>query len=234
MNDEFKNIIESLIFASDEELSVKQISDILGSFNKPISATEIENIIDKLNFGYKANGNAFRIIKVAGGYQFATRKEYAFFVGKLFTERQKKKLSTSSLETLAIIAYKQPRTRAEREGSRGVNGEERGNAGLERDLINSIGRAESPGKPILYGTTKNVLKVLGINSVEELPKLREINDILKNEKIEGLTEEDIDLFNSINSPDPTSKNENDTENLPINFDQRNDNDRKDERNDEVE
>lgn len=157
------------------------------------------------------------------------------FSSENFSPKDKrKKLSTSSLETLAIIAYKQPITRSEIEFIRGVNVDYIVNSLLERDLINIIGRADSPGKPILYGTTKNFLKVLGINSVEELPKLREINDILKNEKIEGLTEEDIDLFNSINSPDPTSKNENDTENLPINFDQRNDNDRKDERNDEVE
>lgn len=198
MDTEIRNIIEALIFASEDEISVKQIKEILDNFKIKATPTQIEDKIDELNFSYKANNNSFRIIKIAGGYQFSTNKEYALFVGKLFTEKQKKKLSQSSLETLAIIAYKQPIARSEIEFIRGVNVDYIVNSLLEKELINIIGRAETPGRPILYGTTKNFLRVIGLNSLDDLPKLREINEILKNERIEGITEEDIDLFNSLN------------------------------------
>lgn len=199
MNTEIKNIIEALIFASEDEISTKQIKDILENYKIKATPSQIEDAIDELNFSYKANNNSFRIIKIAGGYQFSTNKEYSLYVGKLFTEKQKKKLSPPSLETLAIIAYKQPITRSEIEFIRGVNVDYIVNSLLEKELINITGRAETPGRPILYGTTKNFLRVIGLNSLEDLPKLREINEILKNEKIEGITEEDIDLFNSMNA-----------------------------------
>lgn len=197
--EEIKKIIESLIFASDTEISAKDISGILSSFRIEVKLNEIDEIISELNNLYSENKSAFEIVKIAGGYQFATRKEFASYIGKLYTETQRKKLTQISLETLAIIAYKQPITRSQIEFIRGVNVDYIVNSLLERELITIIGRAKSPGRPILYGTTKNFLKVLGLNSVDELPKLKEINDILKNEKVEGITEEDIELFNSVNA-----------------------------------
>jgi len=194
-----KNIVEALLFASDEELSLKDIKDILDSFKINVKITEIENSITELNNDYNNSSSAFEIIKLAGGFQFATRKKYAHFVGKLSAEIQRKKLSQSAVETLAIIAYKQPITRSEIEFIRGVNVDYIVNSLLERDLITIKGRANGPGRPILYGTTTSFLRVLGLNSLDDLPKLREINDILKNEKIEGITEADIDLFNSMSS-----------------------------------
>lgn len=194
-----KNIVESIIFASQEEISSKQIKEILDSFKIESKVAEIEEIIEALNIEYLNNDNAFEIIKIAGGYQYATRKKFAHFIGKLYTETQRKKLSPSAIETLAIIAYKQPITRSDIEFIRGVNVDYIVNSLLERDLISIKGRAGGPGRPILYGTTNNFLKVLGLNSTEDLPKLREINEILKNEKIEGITEADIDLFNSVNT-----------------------------------
>lgn len=195
----FKNIVEALIFASDEEITEREIKELLDSFRIQISLKEIESAIAELNSEYEKNSNAFEIIKIAGGYIFATRKKFAHFLGKLSAETQKKKLSQSAIETLAIIAYKQPITRSEIEYIRGVNVDYIVNSLLERDLISIKGRASGPGRPILYGTTSNFLKVLGINSIEDLPKLKEINDILKNEKIEGISEADIDLFNSMSS-----------------------------------
>jgi segregation and condensation protein B len=194
-----KNIVESIIFASQEEISSKQIKEILDSFKIESKAAEIEEIVQALNIEYLNSDNAFEIMKIAGGYQFATRKKFAHFVGKLYTETQRKKLSPSAIETLAIIAYKQPITRSDIEFIRGVNVDYIVNSLLERDLINIKGRAAGPGRPILYGTTDNFLKVLGLNSLDDLPKLREINEILKNEKIDGITEADIDLFNSVNT-----------------------------------
>lgn len=192
-----KNIVESLIFASDEEITLKEIKDLLDGFKISVSLKEVEDSISELNDDYEKNGNAFEIIKVAGGFQYATRKKFAHFLGKLTAETQKKKLSQSAIETLAIIAYKQPITRTEIEFIRGVNVDYIVNSLLERDLISIKGRADGPGRPILYGTTASFLKVLGMNSVEDLPKLKEINEILKNEKIDGITEADIDLFNSM-------------------------------------
>jgi segregation and condensation protein B len=197
-NSDYKNIIEAILFGSDSELSLKQIKDILESFKINLKTEAIEKQIDELNEGYIVNGSSFEIIKIAGGYQFATRKEYAPYVGKLYAESQKKKLSQSALETLSVIAYKQPVTRNEIEFVRGVNVDYIVNSLLERELISIVGRANTPGRPILYGTTKNFLRVIGLNSLEDLPKLREINDILKTERIEGITEADIDLFNSMN------------------------------------
>lgn len=192
-----RNIVEACIFASDEEITAKEIKDLLETFRISASLKEIEASIDELNSGYENNGNAFEIIKLAGGYIFATRKKFSHFLGKLSAETQKKKLSQSAIETLAIIAYKQPITRSEIEFVRGVNVDYIVNSLLERDLINIKGRADGPGRPILYGTTASFLKVLGLNAIEDLPKLKEINEILKNEKIEGISEADIDLFNSM-------------------------------------
>ncbi len=194
-----KHIIEAIIFASEEELTLKQLKDILENCRMPASFKEIEQTINSLNEEYETRGSAFSIIRIAGGYQYATKREFAEFVGKLKLETGKKKLSQSAIETLSIIAYKQPIPRSEMEFIRGVNVDYIVNALLERDLIMIKGRASTPGRPILYGTSDNFLKVLGLNSLSDLPKLREINEILKNEKIEGITEADIDLFNSVNN-----------------------------------
>ncbi|MBN1633397.1 MAG: SMC-Scp complex subunit ScpB [Ignavibacteria bacterium] len=194
-----ENILESILFASEEELSLKQLKDLLDICKVPSTYKEIEGCIMKLNDEYSRNGNAFEIIQLAGGYQFATKREFAQYVGEMRTVSYKKKLSAPALETLAIIAYKQPIARSEIEFIRGVNVDYIVNSLLEKDLIMIKGRASTPGRPILYGTTANFLKILGLNSLDDLPKLREINDILKNEKIEGISEADIDLFDSINT-----------------------------------
>jgi len=198
---EIKNIVESMIFASEEEITTKQIKDIVDKSGLRVTVNEIEESISELNEEYQRNNKPFEILRIAGGYTFATKKEYGRFIGRLFEDKQKKKLSPSALETLSIIAYKQPITRSEIEFIRGVNVDYIVNSLLEKELITIIGRAESPGRPILYGSTKTFLKVLGLNALEDLPKLKEINEILKNEEIEGITEADIELFNSVNNPD---------------------------------
>jgi len=210
-----KNIVEALIFASEEEITLKEIKDLLDGFKITINLKEIESSIDELNNDYETSGSAFEILKIAGGYQFATRKKFSHFLGKLTVETQKKKLSQSAIETLAIIAYKQPITRNEIEFVRGVNVDYIVNSLLERDLISIKGRADGPGRPILYGTTINFLRVLGLNALTDLPKLREINEILKNEKIEGISEADIDLFNSMSTAETETPKTN-TEQIEIN------------------
>lgn len=218
ITDGIKNIVEALIFASDEEITIREIKDLLDTFRINVSIKEIEVSIGELNEEYENNSNAFEIIKLAGGYIFATRKKYSHFLGKLTAETQKKKLSQSAIETLAIIAYKQPITRSEIEFVRGVNVDYIVNSLLERDLITIKGRADGPGRPILYGTTISFLKVLGLNALEDLPKLKEINDILKNEKIEGISDADIDLFNSMSSQGQEEFTDN-SPNERLNFDE---------------
>ncbi len=198
---ELKNIVESIIFASEEEITSKQIKDIIDKSGLRISLAEVEESVSTLNDEYTTDNKSFEILKIAGGFSFATKKEYGRFIGRLFEDKQRKKLSPSALETLAIIAYKQPITRSEMEFIRGVNVDYIVNSLLEKEMITIHGRADAPGRPILYGTTKNFLKVLGLNSLEDLPKLKEINEILKNQEIEGITEADIELFNSVNNPD---------------------------------
>ena len=188
-----------MIFASEEEISSRQMKDIINKSGLRVSTSEIEESVNTLNEEYRISSKPFEILKIAGGYAFATKKEYGRFIGKLFEDKQKKKLSQSALESLSIIAYKQPITRSEIEFIRGVNVDYIVNSLLERDLITITGRSETPGRPILYGTTSTFLKVLGLNSLEDLPKLKEINEILKNEEIEGITEADIELFNSVNN-----------------------------------
>ena len=196
---EIKNIVEAMIFASEDEINSKQLKDIIDKSGLRVSIAEIDESVSLLNDDFKRNSRPYEIVRIAGGYSFATKNEYGRFVGKLFEEKQKKKLSQSALETLSIIAYKQPVTRSEIEFIRGVNVDYIVNTLLEKELITITGRAETPGRPILYGTTKTFLKVLGLNSLEDLPKLKEINEILKNEEIEGITEADIELFNSVNA-----------------------------------
>lgn len=204
VSSEIINIIEALIFASVEEITDKDIKEILNSFKLEIKPEEIEETVEELNDRYEKNNNAFRITQVAGGYTYSTRKEYAQYVGKLYSEIQKKRLSQSAIETLAIISYQQPVTRSQIEFVRGVNVDYIVNSLLERDLIKIVGRENSPGRPILYGSTSKFLKVLGLNSLEDLPKLKEINEILKTEKLEGLSQADIDLYHSATEPEKTT------------------------------
>ncbi len=185
MNLELKRIVEALIFASDEPLETSTIVNIIKSVNKDTEELElfplIENAIAELNEFYEENQVAFRIIKIAKGYQFATRPEYSRYVGFMNTERRQKRLSQAALETLAIIAYKQPITKPEIEKIRGVNADYILSTLLEKNLICIKGRAETVGRPLLYGTTDEFLKYFGISDISDLPKPREIEEILNDE-----------------------------------------------------
>jgi segregation and condensation protein B len=176
-------ILEALFFASDEPLPVRQVLEILqtldeGERPRKVSEEIILETVRQLNETYERDGRSFRIVKVAGGYQFATLQRFATLLGKLIRERSKRKLSQASLESLAVIAYKQPVTKPELEAIRGVNADYVVRSLLERDLITIVGRASSPGRPLLYGTTRHFLKHFGLNDLSELPKPREIDELL--------------------------------------------------------
>jgi segregation and condensation protein B len=137
-----------------------------------------------LNQAYEQTGRAMRIVKVAGGYQFATLPKFAVWLGKMLKEKMRRKLSVSALESLAVIAYKQPVTKPEIEAIRGVNADYVLHSLLERNLVTIVGRAATPGRPLLYGTTRDFLKHFGINDLAELPKPREINELMAEAEFE--------------------------------------------------
>lgn len=184
MSNFYKNIIEALIFASDEPLSdseiVRTIKGIDGE-DAEINNQIISEIIEELNQDYKTSGNSFGIVKIAGGYLFATKEEYSKYIGYLSSEKSKRRLSQAALETLAIIAYKQPITKPEIESIRGVNSDHIIATLLEKKLITISGRSETIGRPLLYSTTKEFLIYFGLNSIQDLPKPREIEEIMKDE-----------------------------------------------------
>ena len=184
-----REIVEALFFATDEPLTIRQVLDIFNALDdgqKPrgISEEIILSTVRDLNEEYGRTGRAFRIARVAGGYQFATLPQFAVWLGKMLKEKSKRKLSVSALESLAIIAYKQPVTKPEIEAIRGVNADYMMHTLLERNLIAIIGRAATPGRPLLYGTTKEFLKHFGINDLSELPKPREIDELMAETEFE--------------------------------------------------
>jgi segregation and condensation protein B len=184
-----REIIEALLFASDEPLTVRQVVDIFGILDEgekpsPITPEEVLAGIEELNREYERTDRSVRVVRVAGGYQFATKPEFAPWLGKMLREKAKRKLSLSALETLAVIAYKQPVTKPEIETIRGVNADYVLHTLLERSLVAIVGRAATPGRPLLYGTTREFLKHFGVNDLSELPKPREIDDLMAEAEFE--------------------------------------------------
>lgn len=183
-------ILEVLLFASDEPISLRHAMELLQTLDtnerpRRVSEEILLQAIQDLNDQYQTDGRAFRIVRVAGGYQFATIPRFAVLLGKMVKERARRKLTQAALESLAVIAYKQPVTKPEIESIRGVNADYVVRSLLERDLITIVGRSASPGRPLLYGTTKQFLKHFGLNDLSELPKPREIDELLADEGFEA-------------------------------------------------
>jgi segregation and condensation protein B len=179
-----RRVVEALVFGSDEPITLKQLVAVITSAESSevrmrITEDEILSIIREFNAEYAQTNRAFRIVQVAGGFQHATMPEFADWLGKMYKARAKRRLSRSALETLAVIAYKQPVTKPEIEAIRGVSADYVIGSLLERGLITIVGRAATPGRPLLYGTTQDFLKHFGINDLAELPKPREIDEILQ-------------------------------------------------------
>lgn len=184
-----KSLIEALIFAADEPLTVKQLKAIYeqqnpGGEERHIEQAEIQQVVQALNDEYQRSEKPYRIIAIAGGYQFATMQEYAEWIGRLYKEQSRRRLSQSSLETLSIVAYKQPVSKPEIEAIRGVNCDYVLHTLLEKELVTIVGRAETVGRPLLYGTTREFLKHFGLNDVTDLPRPREIEEILGESQFE--------------------------------------------------
>jgi segregation and condensation protein B len=164
-----ETVLEAVLFASDEALTAARLADIVET-----SAKQIRQYIENLNEKYRANNNAFRIEQIAGGYQMLTLSPYNLWLKKLLRVRDDSKLSPAALETLAIIAYKQPVIRADIEAIRGVAVGDIVRNLMYKGLVKIVGRAEVLGRPMLYGTTKKFLETFGLNSLKDLPKIEEL------------------------------------------------------------
>lgn len=162
--------IEAVLFASDSALNAAKIGKIVAVKSKRAVAAAI----DRLNRRYDEMGSAFRIENIAGGYQMLTRPAFHDVVGQFYHQKADNKLTQAAMETLAIVAYRQPIIRADIESIRGVACGEVLRGLMERQLVKIVGRAEILGRPMLYGTTRRFLEVFGLNSIEDLPNAEEL------------------------------------------------------------
>jgi len=163
-----KKVIEALLFVSEKPLTLEDLRQALDGLDEK----EILENIEKLKTEYQEYQRSFNIAELAGGYQIVTHPEFAPWISKLF-KRDETRLSVPALETLAIIAYKQPLTRSEIEKIRGVNVDGVLKTLIDKSLIKVRGRKDAPGRPITYGTTDGFLKRFGLKGLEHLPKLRD-------------------------------------------------------------
>ena len=166
-----ESVIEAILFATDEPLTENRLASIVETTAKQVRAS-----IKALNAKYEGNGSAFRIEQIAGGHQMLTLSLYNMWLKKMLRARSDTKLSPAAMETLAIIAYKQPIIRVDIEAIRGVAVGEVIRSLMYKGLVKITGRAEVLGRPMLYGTTKKFLEVFGLNSIKDLPKAEELKN----------------------------------------------------------
>lgn len=170
---ELQAILESLLFVSSEPLSLARLAAVLGNIQK----VEVEAALRSLGQAFEQEGRGVRLAEIAGGYRLVTKQEYAPWIKRLDKAKTAAKLSRSALESLAIIAYKQPLVRSEIEELRGVETSGVLRTLLERKFVRIVGRKEVPGRPIMYGTTKFFLEHFGLSDLSQLPPLREFKEL---------------------------------------------------------
>lgn len=170
---ELQAILEALLFVSSEPMSLARLVAVLGNVPK----VEVEEALRNLGQALEHDGRGVRLAVVAGGYRFVTKQDYAPWIKRLDKAKTAAKLSRSALESLAIIAYKQPLVRSEIEEIRGVETSGVLRTLLERKLVRIVGRKEVPGRPIMYGTTKFFLEHFGLSDLSQLPPLREFKEL---------------------------------------------------------
>jgi segregation and condensation protein B len=166
-----ESVLEAILFATDEPLTDSKLAGLVET-----TAKQVREGIESLNAKYVAENHAFRIEQIAGGYQMLTLNTYNFWLKKMLRARSDNKLSPAAMETLAIIAYKQPIIRADIEAIRGVAVGEVIRSLMYKGLVKITGRAEILGRPMLYGTTKKFLEIFGLNSLKDLPKAEELKN----------------------------------------------------------
>ncbi len=167
--EEARRIIEALLFASSKPVTANELAQALEDFD----STAIKELVNELNAEYQAQNRSFSVTEIAGGFQLAADSYYAPWIKKLLVREETRRLSMPALETLAVIAYKQPITRSEIEVIRGVNVDGVIDNLLVKRLIRESGRKEAPGRPFMYSVTDEFLGHFGLKSLEDLPKLKE-------------------------------------------------------------
>lgn len=183
--DNVKSAIEALLFACEKPLGIEQIKKAMDN----MEAGAIRGVLEQLKTEYEQNNRGMRLIEIAGGFQMVASPGFSPFLKKLFKDRNTEKLSKPALETLAIIAYKQPVTRSEIEFLRNVNVDGVMKSLLDKGLIRIAGRRKVPGRPFVFGTTRQFLEYFGLKSLDELPKMEEFADLAKdNTAVEEIEE----------------------------------------------
>jgi segregation and condensation protein B len=216
--DNIPAVIEALIFASESPLSLEKICAVLDGVDK----TEVKDALDKLIAAYEERQSGISIQEVAGGFQFRTRPELALWIKRLKGTKPGS-LSPAALETLAIVAYRQPIVKAEIETVRGVDVSAPLKGLLEKKLIRIMGRKDAPGKPIIYGTTKKFLEVFNLKELADLPTMRELTEITEQQSAldleaaeentgeqEIITQESFEKQISQEIPEEISEDDNDS------------------------
>ena len=165
--DNIRAVIEAMLFASAQPLTLEKIKEVLGNFQTP----EIRKLLEELGQDYEKSNRGIRIAEVAGGFQLITPPSLAVFLKKLYKGRRVERLSRPALETLSVIAYKQPVDKLEIGSIRNVNIDGVIRSLIDKDLIRIAGRKKSPGRPFLFGTTRKFLEYFGLKSLEELPRV---------------------------------------------------------------
>lgn len=195
-----KSVIESMLFVSGEPLSLRELSN-----NLEIKDKVIEEVIKEMMNEYEEKSRGIKLISIDGSYQLVTKSENSDYIQKLLKKNKKHSLSQASIESLAIIAYKQPITRIDIDEIRGVKSESAIQKLVERGLIKDIGRLEVPGRPILYGTTDEFLRQFGLKTIKELPSLDLYSDKETQSSMEVLNKALYDI-NSDSVSNETNKN----------------------------
>ena len=179
-------IIEALLFASPTPLNQSQLNQVFDN-----SIPNLKEVIDRLNHFYSNHNRSYLIESVAGGYQLVTKSNYDIWIRRLIGKSNKLTLSAAALDSLAIIAYKQPIGRYDIEAIRGVDSSGVVKTLLSKNLIKIKGRGAGPGRPLLYSTTKIFLEYFGINHLSDMPKLKEVSELIDSDTNLG---EQIDVF----------------------------------------
>lgn len=180
MDAEFAQVVEALVFAAEQPITAASMAEVCQTVTTlaPPSEADIDATVEALNAAYADAGRVFRIHRWAGGYRMATIPEVAPYLQVLYAERGTRRLSRSLLETLAVVAYQQPVSKSEIDFVRGVDTGYALKKLMELDFVDITGRGEGVGRPLLYGTTARFLERFGINALHDLPKMREIEELL--------------------------------------------------------
>lgn len=178
--DEIKSILEAILFAANEPISLEEFSQLFDD----ISTRQIRQELMRLQDEYRQTSRSFQLIEIANGFQICTHPAYHQWIEKFYTRQVRVKLSSSALEALAIVAYKQPVTRSEVEEIRGVNSDSVLNSLIEKRMVRIAGRKPGPGRSLLLTTTDEFLEQFGLKDLSVLPSMEEIEEILNQEEIE--------------------------------------------------